>query len=274
MKPTQALQRALKQNQYTKIIELVVKSPNNRAYLLNLNNIAFWERISRECFNCVNFIYMFRNKLNWKTISKSPLSITTASKFKTHLIWSVVSEQKFLQQKFILMFGDLLNLEEICKNYNNLSLAVQQKYAHKLNWNRIVSSHVLKKEWFQEPIKQYINFDYVCKYKHLNVAILNDLFCMENINLAIYMQNCNRISDALILYCLREGRVKELKEIAHTIPWSDHMLVFDEYPGLANTLYQDWKCIKEWTALNAPPMYYIKHAFANLEFKKCFKTNL
>lgn len=127
MAPTQVLQRALKQKEYIKIIELAVKSPNNRVYLLNLQDDTFWKRISRECYGRVDFIHVFRNKLDWKIISISPLSITIANRFKSHLIWSLVSEQKFLTQDFILAFGDLLDMEEISKNYNNLSLSVQQK---------------------------------------------------------------------------------------------------------------------------------------------------
>lgn len=41
MAPTQGLQRALKQKEYIKIIELAVKSPNNRVYLLNLQDDTF-----------------------------------------------------------------------------------------------------------------------------------------------------------------------------------------------------------------------------------------
>ncbi|AFO09992.1 hypothetical protein Bomanpvs2gp022 [Bombyx mandarina nucleopolyhedrovirus S2] len=271
MAPTQGLQRALKQKEYIKIIELAVKSPNNRVYLLNLQDDTFWKRISRECYGRADFIHVFRNKLDWKIISILPLSITIANRFKSHLIWSLVSEQKFLTQDFILAFGDLLDMEEISKNYNNLVLSVQQKYAHKLNWKRIVASHILLKEWFKEPIKQYIDYDYVFKYKHLNAALINDASCMENVNLSAYMQDCVKISDALILYCLREGRVQELKLIAHSIPWSDHMLVFDEYPGLVNTLHSDWKCIDKWTTFNAPPAYYIRHMFAHPEFRNEFE---
>ncbi|ABL75973.1 Mv-ORF21 peptide [Maruca vitrata nucleopolyhedrovirus] len=273
MAPTQALQRALKQKEYIKIIELAVKSLKNRHYLLDFQDNMFWKSISRECYGRVDFIYVFRNKLDWKIVSKSPLSITIANRFKLNLIWSLVSEQKFLTQDFILAFGDLLDMEEISKNYNNLSLSVQQKYAHRLNWKHIVTNHTLLKEWFQEPIKRYINYDYVCKYKHLNVALMNDARCMELVNLSVYMQDCVKISDALILYCLREGRVQELKAIADNIVWSDHMLVFDEYPGLANTLHSDWKCIDKWTAFNSPPAYYIKHMFVNSEFRNGFEEN-
>lgn len=272
MAPTQVFQRALKQKHYIKIIELAIKSDNNRQYLLNLHDDTFWKQLSTECYGRIDFIHMFRNKLDWKIVSKCPLTITAAYKFKNYLLWSLVSEQKFLSQNFILLFGDLLNMQTISKNYNNLSLEVQQKYAEKLNWKCVVISHTLLKEWFKEPISYYIDYEQVSKCKHLGVLV-NFPYYMEKINLDVYMQNRSKISNALLLYCLREGRVNELKKIAGTLEWSDYMLIFDQFPGLVDTLCADWKCIKKWNAFNAPPAYYIRHMFKVPKFRNDFEQD-
>ncbi|AVA31211.1 ac30 [Oxyplax ochracea nucleopolyhedrovirus] len=266
MTPTQSFKLALKQKYYTKIVQLAVNSPNNRRFLLNFENNTFWKNVSNECFNNADFLHLFCKKVDWNVISTCKLSIAIAQRFKSFIVWPLVSKQKYLSQEFILKFGgDLLDMEIISKNYNNLSLSIQQKYAHKLNWNYVVTNHTILKEWFQKPIQDYIDYKIVSRSKHLNASFFRDSNCMEKIDLHVYMQNPNKITDALILYCLRENNVEALKLHASNVSWSDHMFVFDEYPSFVKTLQQDWRCIDKWSANNAPPLYYIKDDFLNFQ---------
>jgi hypothetical protein len=258
MTPTRSLRHAVKQQHYLKIVELAIKTRTNREFLLQQDD-DFWTRISRNCFDNDRFLTEFCDKLDWNVISASKISIATASAFATKLNWTIVSRQAGLQQEFIYKLGDYLDLKIVSANYNNLSVAIQQKYAASLNWNFIVISHTMLKEWFESPIADYIDFDLVAKYKHLNKWHFNTPQCMSKIDLNVYLRNLNKVSDTLILYCLREGRVQELKAVSGNIVWADHMFVFDDYPALAETLRTDWATVSAWNGSNAPPIYFIRH---------------
>lgn len=51
------------------------------------------------------------------------------------------------------------------------------------------------------------------------------------------------------------------------------MFVFDEYFGLVNMLYLDWKCIDKWIVFNVLFVYYIRYMFVYLEFRNEFEEN-
>ncbi|AKN81006.1 hypothetical protein [Lonomia obliqua multiple nucleopolyhedrovirus] len=269
MAPTQALLRAIKNGQEYKIMDLSTTCDNNRKYMAQLDNYNLWRDLSRQCYSRLDFMRIFNNKLDWKIISQNTLDIVTGVKFKNYLIWSEVSKQRYLSSNFILTFGDLLDMEIICKNYKNLSVDVQKKFASKLKWNKVIATHFIKEEWFKEPTVIILTTISFTKLKHLGAIIKNPEY-MDKINLELYMQEPNRISDSLIIYCLQEGRVGELRNIASSINWSEHMIVFDKYPGFVGTLYDDWKCIEKWSSSNAPSLYYIRHMFNVPQFKEEF----
>ncbi|AGR57151.1 hypothetical protein [Choristoneura rosaceana nucleopolyhedrovirus] len=264
MAPTRALRIALNNQDYMRVTDLAMTSRANRAFLLDYQNPDFWTRVSRTCYNRDRFLTAFRDKVNWDEVSTNPLTMATARAFAAKLNWALISRQTFLRQQFIYEFGDRLDLEIVSANYNNLSLAVQQKFAAALNWNRVVFSHSIIPEWFESPISDYINFIAVAKHKHLDKSYINTPHCINKIDLNVYMRDTNKISDALIIYCLREGRVQELKAVSGSVPWTKHMNVFDEYPGLADTLRVDWTIVLTWTADCAPPAYYFRYCMPNL----------
>ncbi|UZE89787.1 hypothetical protein [Parapoynx stagnalis nucleopolyhedrovirus] len=265
------IRRAIKEKNYLKIFQLVVTSAASRKYLLQIEDEDFWNSISKECHtNCIEFMFIFRHKLNWTIISQCPVNVKMAAKFKDFLHWSLVSKQQFLSANFIMSFGDHLHMNQVSKNYSNLPIEIQKKYAHKLNWNQVIRLNTLQKEWFERPISDYINYEEVSRNKHLGLYTKFPE-CMAKINLNVYMQDLNKITNSLVTYCLKEGRVEELKKIAAVVEWSKFMLVFDAYPGFVNTLIYDWKCIKEWNASNSPPAYYLRDAFENASFKQTFE---
>nr|ALR71188.1 hypothetical protein AGNV_126 [Anticarsia gemmatalis multiple nucleopolyhedrovirus]ALR71346.1 hypothetical protein AGNV_126 [Anticarsia gemmatalis multiple nucleopolyhedrovirus]ALR71504.1 hypothetical protein AGNV_126 [Anticarsia gemmatalis multiple nucleopolyhedrovirus] len=271
MAPSRSLQRAIKQNQHVRVADLALETKANRLFLLlDCHSKEFWMDVSRNCYNRDRFLAAFANKVDWNAVSASPLTIATARTFADKLNWAIVSRQSHLTQQFIYEMGERMDMQIVSANYNNLSLAVQQKYAAILNWNYIVPSHCMLREWFDSPISDYICFDLVAKYKHLNRLHINTPHCITKINLNVYMQNLNKVSDALIIYCLREGRVQELKAISGTIPWADHMYVFDEYPGLVETLHADWATVTTWNFNNAPPAFYIRQHLTGDAFKREF----
>ncbi|QDL57062.1 hypothetical protein QKQ66_gp123 [Dione juno nucleopolyhedrovirus] len=259
MTPTCALRLAIKRRDYARVATLALESRANRLFLLSYQDLDFWRCVSRNCYNNDRFLTVFGDKVDWDEVSANPLTIITAKTFASKLNWARVSRQKFLRQRFIYELGDRLDLRVVSANYNNLSLAVQQKFAAHLDWERIVVSHSMLREWFERPICDHINFDTVSKHKHLSKWHINTPHCINRINLKVYMNNVNKISDALIVYCLREGRVQELKTASAAVPWTDHMHVFDEYPGLVDTLRIDWATVPEWNAACAPPAYYFRH---------------
>lgn len=241
-----------------RVLNLAFESKANRRFLFDYTNTDFWTCLSRNCYNRDRFLTVFRDKMDWNEISASPITSATGRIFVTRLNWAIVSRQTCLRHHFIYEFGDHLDMQVISANYDNLPLAVQQKFAAVLNWDRIVFSHFMLREWFESPISDYINFEAVAKYKQLDKSYINTPHCINRINLNIYMRDMNKISDALIIYCLREGRVQELKVASATVPWADHMHVFDEYPGLADTLQKDWATVPTWNSACAPPAYYFK----------------
>ncbi|BBU37596.1 hypothetical protein [Choristoneura diversana nucleopolyhedrovirus] len=263
MAPTRALRFALNKKDYARVADLAMLSRANRTFLLDYQDPDFWTRVSRICYNRDQFLTAFRDKINWDEVSASPLTLATARAFGTKLNWALVSRQTYLRQQFIYEFGDRLDLQIVSANYNNLSLAVQQKFAAALNWNCVVFSHSMLPEWFESPISDHINFIAVAKHKHLDKSYINTPNCINKIDLNVYMRNTNKISDALIIYCLREGRVHELKTVSGNVPWANHMDVFDEYPGLADTLRLDWATVPTWTTACAPPAYYFRRCMPN-----------
>jgi hypothetical protein len=268
---SQPLCRAIRLKDYLKIMQLALASANNQKYLQQVEDVEFWNKISKECHgNCIDFMWAFRKKLNWTTISKGPLNIVTATKFKNDLIWSLVSEQLWLSSNFIMTFGDRLNMSSISKNYKNLAIDIQIKYAHKLDWKHVVALNQLRREWFEEPISNFIDFEQISKFKYMGKYVKNNDY-MARINLELYMQEASNLSDSFFIYCLREGRVGELKQIAASVNWSEHMLVFDHFPGFAKTLIEDWKCFNEWDYRTAPGAYYIRDLFQCNDFKKNFE---
>ncbi|AAK85594.1 hypothetical protein [Epiphyas postvittana nucleopolyhedrovirus] len=267
---SRALLRAIKQHDYAHVINLALKTRANREYLLGCQDENFWNELSRNCYNRDRFLTAFSDKINWHEVSAHPITIATAKTFVKRLEWSVVSQQTLLKQQFIYELGEHLNLQLVSKNYNNLTLAIQQKYAAVLNWKCIVFSHNMLPEWFENPIAEYIDFDSVSKHKHLNRYYINTPHCINKINLSVYMQQPNKINDLLIIYCLREGRVKELKAASALISWANHMLVFDQYPALVNTLCTDWITVPTWNANSAPPAYYFRHLLVPNTFENDF----
>ncbi|AKR14198.1 tryptophan repeat gene family protein [Dasychira pudibunda nucleopolyhedrovirus] len=261
MAPTRALRLALKKQDYARAADLAIESRANRLFLLDYHDPDFWACVSRNCYNRDKFLSAFGDKIDWNEVSASPLTTATARTFAAKLNWARVSRQPFLRQQFIYEFGDRLDMQVVSATYNNLSLAVQQKFAAALNWNRVVLSHYMLPEWFEPPICDFINFDAVAKHKHLDKSYINAPHCINKINLGVYMRNINKISDALIVYCLREGRVHELRAVSGAVPWADHMRVFDEYPGLANTLRLDWASVSAWTAACAPPAHHFRRSW-------------
>ncbi|ABF50348.1 unknown [Antheraea pernyi nucleopolyhedrovirus] len=255
MAPSRALQRAVKQRQYVRAAELALESRANREFLLKLHDADFWKRVSRDCFGRDRFLDAFCDKIDWDVVSASPLTVATAKAFANRLNWELVSRQPFLRQEFIYEMGERLDLRVISANYNNLSLAVQQRHAAALDWRRVVLSHTMIDEWFQSPIAEHIDFKLVAKHKRLNRAHFGAPHCMSKIDLTTYMSDPRKISDALILHCLREGRA-ELRAAAAAVPWADHMRVFDKYPALADTL-REWG-VPAWSAASAPPAYYMR----------------
>lgn len=240
-----------------------MESRANRLFLLDYQDPDFWARVSRNCYNRDRFLTVFCDKVDWNEVSANAITTATAKTFADKLNWALVSRRPFLRQQFIYEFGERLDLQLLSTTYTNLSLAVQQKFAAVLNWDRIVPSHSMLREWFESPICNYINFNTVAKLKHLNKLYINTPHCINKINLNVYMENASKISDALIIYCLREGRVQELQAVSGAVLWTDHMNVFDEYPGLADTLRADWGTVPAWTAACAPPAYYFRKRMPN-----------
>lgn len=258
MAPTRALRLALIKQDYMRVTDLAIESRANRLFLMDYQDLDFWTRVSRYCYNRNRFLTVFCDKVDWNEVSANAITTATAKTFADKLNWAIVSRRPFLQQQFIYQFGERLDLQLVSTKYNNLSLAVQQKFAAVLNWDCIVPSHSMLREWFESPICDHINFITVAKHKHLDKSYINTPHCIGKIDLNVYMQDTSKISDALIIYCLREGRVQELQAASGAVLWADHMNVFDEYPGLSDTLRSDWATVPAWTAACAPPAYYFR----------------